>query len=116
MTYAKILAHPFFASSLFVEIENFLLHLPLKNESEKCEFFTDLTSKLHDIPQALVAGQLAPLLLARMVLLDQNAVDNFLPHMLTPKGKGKIFRLTTLKLHRKNASLFERTPFTAQAF
>ena len=90
VTYAKILAHPFFASSLFVEIENFLLHLPLKSESEKCEFFTHLTSKLNEIPQALVAGQLAPLMLARMVLLDQNAVDNFLPHMLTPKGKGDI--------------------------
>ena len=44
----------------------------------------------HEIPANLVAWQLAPLLLSRMVLLDKAAVEHFLPHMLTPKGQTQL--------------------------
>ena len=59
----------------------------MKSAAEREKFFAEeLVQSLHEIPANLVAWQLAPLLLSRMVLLDQAAVKHFLPHMLTPKG------------------------------
>ena len=66
----------------------FYIDLPLKSSVERKSFFSDLTKKLFLLPEKVVAGQLAPLLLSRMVLLDQTAGQLFLPNMLTP-SKGK---------------------------
>ena len=55
----------------------------------------------HEIPANLVAWQLAPLLLSRMVLLDKAAVEHFLPHMLTPKGQWDN-PVICFNLHAKN--------------
>ena len=86
MNHEKILSHPYFSSNIYVEIENFLGHLAIKREEDKSIFFASLTSKLKEnIPEELIAKQLTPLLLARMVLLDPNANQNFLPHFLSAK-------------------------------
>ena len=67
----------------------FFQDLPLKSTSERTSFFTDLTQKLFSLPEKVVSSQLAPLLLSRMVLLDETAAKYFLPNILTP-AKGKI--------------------------
>ena len=86
VNHEKILSHPFFSSNIFVEIENFLSHLAIKKEEDKSTFFASLTSKLQEnIPEKLIAKQLTPLLLSRMVLLDPNANQYFLPHFLGAK-------------------------------
>jgi len=86
-SFRQILRSSFFAHSVFVQIENFLSDLPMKSAAEREKFFAKelVPSLKHEIPANLVAWQLAPLLLSRMVLLDKAAVEHFLPHMLTPK-------------------------------
>ena len=90
-SFRQILRSSFFAQSVFVQIENFLTDLPMKSAAEREKFFAEKLVKClqHEIPANLVAWQLAPLLLSRMVLLDQVAVKHFLPHMLTPKGQSE---------------------------
>ena len=82
--FKTILNHSFFSSNVFVEIENFLSQLTIKNQEEKSVFFARLTSQLQEnVPEEITAKQLTPLLLQRMVLLDQNAKHCFLQSFLS---------------------------------
>ncbi|KAL7286596.1 hypothetical protein TKK_0019095 [Trichogramma kaykai] len=81
---ASLLEHPFFMHD-FMKIHAFLTELPLKNESEKEEFFTDLFAQLQKFPEKIVAEQLGKLLLSRLVVLDSTAQAKFLPLILKPK-------------------------------
>lgn len=86
-TFKQVLAASFFALDDAVHVENFLSDLPLQSPVERAKFFKEeLMIRLPRVPVNLVASQLAPLLLSRLVLLDPTAVQHFLPNMLTPKG------------------------------
>ncbi|XP_013419162.1 protein-associating with the carboxyl-terminal domain of ezrin-like [Lingula anatina] len=68
----------------FLEIKMFLKNITLKSDEEKKEFFCTVVEKLLSLPADLVASRLAEPLLSRFVLLDTNAVDHVIPHVLTP--------------------------------
>ncbi|TRY63608.1 hypothetical protein TCAL_00432 [Tigriopus californicus] len=69
----------------FIEIIEFLRHLPLKSKSEKEAFFSDLLPKLFEVQDEQLIGQhMFPLLLSRVVLLDATAVKRVIPSLLTP--------------------------------
>lgn len=79
-----ILKHSFFTHD-FINIHAFLIELPLKNEFEKEQFFSNLLNQLKKFPEKIVAEQLGRLLLSRMVLLDTTAQIKLLPYVLKPK-------------------------------
>lgn len=85
---SDLLAHPFFNKD-YLNIVAFLTDLPLKSNRDRKDFFSGLTEKLFSLPEKVVSGQLAPLLLSRMVLLDQTAAQMFIPSMMTP-AKGRV--------------------------
>lgn len=69
----------------FIDIIEFLRHLPLKSKSDKDSFFSDLLPKLFEVQDEQVIGQhMLPLLLSRVVLLDATAVRDVIPSLLTP--------------------------------
>ena len=70
------------------QIVAFLTDIPLKSYEEKKTFFSNISERLFLLPEKVIASQLSSLLLSRMVILDQTAVQFFIPNMLTP-GKGK---------------------------
>lgn len=105
---SEVLDHNYFKKD-FLEIVQFLTDLPIKTDAERKDFFESLTEKLFCLPEKLVAsrsdlfslkmiavafrrlklscyflGQLAPLLLSRLVLLDSTASKVFIPNILTP--------------------------------
>ena len=82
-----ILDHRYFQDQDYLRIVEFLTDLPLKSFEEKKDFFTGLSERLFLLPEKVIASQLSPLLLSRMVILDPTAVQHFIPNMLTP-GKG----------------------------
>ena len=84
--FEEFLSHPFLSSNDFVAIENILTNLPVKTIEERATFFQTLADRLEKLPGIIVASQLGPLLLSRMVLLDQTAVQDFLPRFLTPNS------------------------------
>ena len=67
----------------YLGIVDFLTALPLKSRDERRHFFGGLTRRLFSVPEEIVAIQLAPLLLSRLVLLDDTAKERFLPDLLT---------------------------------
>ena len=83
-----ILDHSYFKDQEYLKIVEFLTDLPVKLLEEKKYFFTTLSEKLFLLPEKVIASQLSSLLLSRMVILDQTAVQSFIPNMLTP-AKGK---------------------------
>ena len=87
-SFEQILSAPLFTSCDLVQLENFLVDLPMKSPEARRKFFAedDLVDRLRSLPAILVAVQLAPLLLSRLVLLESSAVENFLPQMLKPRG------------------------------
>lgn len=80
-----VINHAFFNHE-FVNIYSFLNDLPLKTETEKNQFFSNLIEKLQLFPEEIVAEKLGGLLLSRMVLLDSTARKVVLPILLRPKG------------------------------
>ena len=74
-----------FQSQDFLEIVDFLSNLPLKSRSEREVFFKSLLARLDSIPEETIAVQMTPLLLSRLVLLDETAVRYFIPSFLTPR-------------------------------
>lgn len=78
----------------FIDIIEFLRHLPLKSKSDKDSFFSDLLPKLFEVQDEQVIGQhMLPLLLSRVVLLDATAVRDVIPSLLTPyecQGSGDL--------------------------
>lgn len=97
---SSVLVHPFFTHE-FIRIHSFLMELPLKNEAEKQDFFSNLVIQLNKFPEKIVAEQLGGLLLSRMVLLDSTAQSKLLPFVLTPKEENTesdyLFSLSTFK-------------------
>ena len=85
---SSILDHSYFQDQDYLKIVAFLTDIPLKSFEEKKTFFSNLSERLYLLPEKVVASQLSSLLLSRMVILDQTAVQCFIPNMLTP-GKGK---------------------------
>ena len=83
--FEEFLSHPFLSSNDFVAIENILTNLPVKTIEERATFFQTLADRLEKLP-GIIVSQLSPLLLSRMVLLDQAAVQDFLPRFLTPNS------------------------------
>lgn len=69
----------------FLEIALFLKSITLKTEEERSHFFKNLLPRLQKQHEDLVARRLVPGLLSRFVFLDQTAVENVLPSLLTPK-------------------------------
>ncbi|KAK9498777.1 hypothetical protein O3M35_003339 [Rhynocoris fuscipes] len=84
-TITSLLEHPYF-NHQFISIHNFLTELPIKSDNEKEIFFRELTSKLGEFNEELVAGQLGSLLLSRILLLDRSAQEYFLPQILKPRN------------------------------
>lgn len=76
-----LLTHDFFHHE-FILIYSFLEELPLKSEDEKTSFFTNLSSRLIQFNESLVAAQLGSLLLSRMVLINKVAQDHLIPLIL----------------------------------
>lgn len=74
-----------FQSHDFLEIMNFLSNIPLKSKAEREGFFKSLLPRLASLPEETIAVQMAPLLLSRLVLLDETAVRHFIPKFLTPR-------------------------------
>ena len=70
--FEELLNHPFLSANDFVSIENFLTNLPVKKYSERVQFFQTLADRLEKLPPTIVASQLGPLLLSRMVLLGMH--------------------------------------------
>ncbi|XP_048513943.1 protein-associating with the carboxyl-terminal domain of ezrin isoform X2 [Athalia rosae] len=97
---SSVLVHPFFTHE-FITIHGFLMELPLKNEAEKQDFFSNLVVQLNKFPEKIVAEQLGGLLLSRMVLLDSTAQSKLLPFILTPRDENSesdlLFTLSTFK-------------------
>ena len=62
----------------YLGIVDFLTALPLKSRDERRTFFGGLTRRLFSVPEETVAIQLAPLLLSRLVLLDDTAKGPFI--------------------------------------
>ena len=85
---SAILDHSYFKDQEYLKIVEFLTDLPVKLLEEKKDFFTTLSEKLFLLPEKVIASQLSCLLLSRMVILDQTAVQTFIPNVLTP-AKGK---------------------------
>jgi hypothetical protein len=79
---ASILREPVFTQD-YINLVGFLTELPLKSKDERKTFFDGLTQRLFAVPEETVAVQLAPLLLSRLVLLDETAKSKFLPSILT---------------------------------
>ncbi|KAL4219245.1 Protein-associating with the carboxyl-terminal domain of ezrin [Mactra antiquata] len=69
----------------FLEIALFLKNITLKSETERRLFFRNLLPKLLALPEELTARRLVPSMLSRFVFLDQSAVENVLPSVLTPR-------------------------------
>lgn len=69
----------------FLSVALFLKNVTLKSEEERKVFFSNLMPRLLHLPEELVARRLVPSLLTRFVFLDQSAVENLLPSLLTPK-------------------------------
>ncbi len=67
----------------YLSVVEFLTELPLKTKTDRSSFFSGLTKRLFSVAEETVAVQLAPLLLSRLVLLDETAKKMFLPNMLT---------------------------------
>ncbi|XP_033228403.1 protein-associating with the carboxyl-terminal domain of ezrin [Belonocnema kinseyi] len=100
---SSLLNHPFFSHD-FMKIHAFLTELPLKNETEKEEFFLNVVQKLESFPEKIVAEQLGKLLLSRLVLLDRTAQTKLLPFVLKPKNEQDcqdqgLFTVPTFKVH-----------------
>ncbi|KAL1132006.1 hypothetical protein AAG570_011616 [Ranatra chinensis] len=83
---SALLGHSFF-NHQFIAIHSFLSELPLKTEIEKQQFFRDLSNKLTEYSEEVVASQLGGLLLSRIVLLDPTAQAYLLPQILNPKSE-----------------------------
>lgn len=81
---SAVLQHPYFNHE-FIIIHSFLNELPLKNASEKLDFFTSLIDRLRVFDEFNVAVQLGDLLLSRMVLLDPTAQLHVIPHLLSTR-------------------------------
>lgn len=79
----EILQHGYFVQD-YLDIFQFLTQLALKSPVQKATFFGGLTERLHGLPEKTIGTQLTPLLLSRLVLLDEAAVQHFIPNMLTP--------------------------------
>lgn len=82
---SSVLQHPYLNHE-FVIIHSFLSELPLKNASDKLDFFTNLIDRLRAFDEHNVAIQLADLLLSRMVLLDPTAQLHVIPHLLSTRS------------------------------
>uniref|UniRef100_A0A1B6GZJ3 Protein kinase domain-containing protein n=2 Tax=Cuerna arida TaxID=1464854 RepID=A0A1B6GZJ3_9HEMI len=99
---SSLLAHQFFSHE-FLTIHNFLLELPIKKDTEKEDFFRNLTMKLNTFPEETVASQLGSLLLSRMVLLDSTAQHFLLPQVFVPRTEGScmesLFSEATFRTH-----------------
>ncbi|KAH0564058.1 protein-associating with the carboxyl-terminal domain of ezrin [Cotesia glomerata] len=100
---STLLNNPFFTHD-FINIHEFLMELPLKSETEKEEFFSNLVSQLKAFPEKIIADQLGRLLLSRMVLLDSTAQQKLLPCVLKPKTEDNeedtsLFTVSTFKSH-----------------
>ncbi|XP_045201253.2 protein-associating with the carboxyl-terminal domain of ezrin-like isoform X2 [Mercenaria mercenaria] len=72
-------------NTAFLEIALFLKNITLKSEEERTTFFRKLLPMLRSLPEELVARRLVPGLLSRFVFMDQAAVENVLPSLLTPR-------------------------------
>ncbi|CAG9783187.1 unnamed protein product [Diatraea saccharalis] len=81
---SEVLNHDFFCHE-FITIYKFLNFLPLKNEDEKYNFFSNILSILKCYDEETVAKQLGGLLLSRLTLLDQTARKDVIPYILKPK-------------------------------
>ncbi|KAG8042587.1 hypothetical protein G9C98_005221 [Cotesia typhae] len=100
---STLLTNPFFTHD-FINIHEFLMELPLKSETEKEEFFSNLVPQLKAFPEKIIADQLGRLLLSRMVLLDSTAQQKLLPCILKPKTEDteedtSLFTVSTFKSH-----------------
>lgn len=84
---SSLLEHEFFKNS-FISIHSYLIELPLKSDSDKTEFFTNLKDELEILNEEVVASQLGGLLVSRMVLLNKTAQGCLLPYILVPKREG----------------------------
>ena len=74
----------------FLEIYQFLIEIPIKNDNEKIDFHQTLLERLQKLPEKIVAADLGRLLLSRFVLMDKYAHDFFVPILLLPR-KGNFF-------------------------
>ncbi|CAH0405809.1 unnamed protein product [Chilo suppressalis] len=83
---SEVLHHDFFSHE-FISIYKFLNFLPLKNEDERCQFFSNILITLKCYDEETVAKQLGGLLLSRLTLLDQTARKDVLPYILRPKNE-----------------------------
>lgn len=81
---SAVLLHPYFNHD-FVAIHSFLSEIPLKDPTEKQQFFTDLVDKLRTFDENDVAIHLGDFLLSRLVLLDPTAQISVTPFVLDPK-------------------------------
>lgn len=82
---SEILKHNFFNHE-FITIYKFLNFLPLKNEDEKWQFFSNILESLKCFDEETVAKQLSGLLLSRLTMLDQTARKDVIPYILKPKN------------------------------
>lgn len=81
---SAVLLHPYFNHE-FVVIHSFLTEMPLKNATEKQQFFTGLVDRLRAFDEINVATQMIDLLLSRIVLLDVTAQLCVTPFVLRPR-------------------------------
>ncbi|XP_013183427.2 protein-associating with the carboxyl-terminal domain of ezrin [Amyelois transitella] len=102
-----VLQHNFFNHE-FITIYKFLNFLPLKNEEEKCQFFSNILENLKCYDEETVAKQLSGLLLSRLTMLDQTARKDVIPYILKPKNERSqncdqpgLFNLGVFKEHVK---------------
>ena len=51
---------------------------------KNCVAFRSVVERLHRLPQKLVATRLVKPLLSRFVVLDDDACEQLIPHLLTP--------------------------------
>ncbi|ELU01440.1 hypothetical protein CAPTEDRAFT_105767, partial [Capitella teleta] len=79
----SLLQDPLFSDD-YVSILNFLKKVTIKTEMEKKIFFSTVSEKLYSLPETTVATRLVHPLLSRFVLMDQNACELVIPHLLTP--------------------------------
>lgn len=86
---SQVLRHDFFNHE-FIIIYKFLNFLPLKNEEEKQQFFSNILINLNQFDEVVVAKQLAGLLLSRLVMLDPTARKDVLPFIFKPRN-GNLF-------------------------
>lgn len=81
---STILLHSYFNQD-FILIHSFLSELPLKSQSEKQTFFTNLIDRLREFDETIVATELIDLILSRIVLLDESAKMYVIPYILRPR-------------------------------